>query len=110
MHCDRRSGARFEAEQQPLETVLTGKTMWPTIARLSHTLADAGPTREERLKVALARFEALPPRLRAELYKKLKTLSIDLLELLPLIISAQEAAGLADGNAGGPSGSDNSPR
>jgi len=64
--------------------------------RLSSALVNAGLTRDERLDAALARFEALPAPVRSELHKELKMVSIDLLALLPLVCSLQEATSPGD--------------
>lgn len=67
--------------------------LWLTFHRLSNALAEAGQDRERRLYEALSRFEALPVPVRMKLHKELRIVSIDLLSLLPLVSSFQEASG-----------------
>lgn len=67
--------------------------LWLMLHRLSNALAEAGPDRDKRLRAALSGFEALPAPVRLELHKELRNVSIDLLALLPLVSTFQEATG-----------------
>jgi hypothetical protein len=62
--------------------------LWLELHRLSDALDVAGLTRAERLRFAMAEFERMPPMVRREMLRELRSVAADLLDLEPLIIAA----------------------
>jgi hypothetical protein len=70
----------------------TDDNIWLSLHCLSNALADVGLTREDRIAVALARFEKLPLVVQRELHTELQSLATDLLAILPQMNAALSAA------------------
>jgi len=62
--------------------------LWLALHSLSAALDDAGMTQAERLQFAIAEFERMPPTVRREMARELRSVAADLLDLEPLIGAA----------------------
>jgi hypothetical protein len=63
--------------------------IWLQLHSLSAALDDAGLTRSERLTYAIGEFQRMPPTVRREMVRELRSVAADLLDLEPLIVAAQ---------------------
>jgi hypothetical protein len=76
-------------EESPMAT---DRNVWMEIHRLYSTMDSLGLNRDERISEAMKHYMDLPPTVRRELHASIRTLSIDLFEMLPAIAAAEQAA------------------
>ena len=68
--------------------------LWILIHQLAVAWDDHGLIREERLDAAIRQFQRMPPTVRRELQCQLRTLALDLFDLVPLVSAAENATEL----------------